>query len=74
MFIDAVKSDYLKYFRAIEPKLEPGAVIVADNVIKFKSQMQDFLDAVQQDPNYQILILRTSELKGDGMALIYKLR
>ncbi len=74
VFIDAVKRDYLKYFRAIEPKLEPGAVIVADNVIKLAGQMQDFLDAMEQDPNYQILILRTSELKGDGMALIYKLR
>lgn len=74
VFLDAVKRDYLKYFRAIEPKLEPGAVILADNVIKFAEQMRDFLDAMEQDPDYQILILRTSELKGDGMALIHKLR
>jgi len=33
VFIDATKSDYLKYFKLIEPKLAPGAVVVADNVI-----------------------------------------
>jgi predicted O-methyltransferase YrrM len=74
VFIDAVKRDYYKYFKALEPKLKPGAVIVADNVIRSADAMRDFLDAVEKDPNYQILILRTSEIKNDGMALIYKLK
>jgi len=34
VFIDAVKSDYLKYFKIIEPHLKPGAVVVGDNVIR----------------------------------------
>ena len=33
VFIDANKPDYLKYLKAIEPKLKKGAVVVADNVI-----------------------------------------
>ena len=37
VFIDAVKSDYLKYFKALEPKLMAGSVIVADNVIRSKA-------------------------------------
>lgn len=73
-FIDAVKSDYLKYFKLLEPKLKPGAVVVADNVIKSAKQMQDFLDAVGNDPNYRMTIIRASEEKGDGMAVIYKLK
>ena len=32
-FIDAVKRDYLKYLKLIEPKLKPGAVILTDKVI-----------------------------------------
>jgi len=72
VFIDAVKHDYLQYFRAVEPKLAARAVVVADNVIKFAAVMQDFLDAVQRDPQYQTVILQASEEKGDGMALIYK--
>ena len=74
VFIDAVKKDYFKYFKALEPKLKPGAVIVADNVIKSAKAMPDFLDAVQNDPNYHTVIIRASEEKGDGMAVIYKLK
>jgi len=71
VFIDAVKSDYLKYLRAIEPKLKPGAVIVADNVIKSADAMRDFLDVVESGADYHTVIVRASEEKGDGMAIIY---
>ena len=72
LFIDAVKGDYLKYLKAIEPKLKPGALIVADNVIKLAQDMPDFLEAVQHNPNYHTVIIRASEEKNDGMAVIYK--
>lgn len=74
VFIDALKQDYLKYFQALEPKLEPGAVIVADNVIKSAAAMRDFLDLMASSPNYEMVTIRASEEKGDGMAIIYKLR
>lgn len=72
VFLDAVKSDYYRYFKAIEPKLKRGAVIVADNVIKYASSMQDFLNAMKNDPNYDMVIIRASEEKHDGMAVIVK--
>ena len=72
VFIDAHKSDYLKYFKAIEPKLQRNAVIAADNVIVYADAMRDFLDAVAADPKYEMVILKASEEKKDGMALIYK--
>ncbi len=74
VFIDALKEDYFKYFKAISPMLLPGAVIVADNVIKFENQMKDFLDFMENDPAYDIQIFQSSELKDDGMAIIYKKR
>lgn len=74
VFIDAVKKDYLKYFEAIEGKLAPGAVIVADNVIRSADAMRDFLDRVSTDPNYHATIVRASDEKNDGMAIVYKLR
>lgn len=73
-FIDAVKKDYFKYFKAIEPKLKPGAVIVADNVIKSAEAMKDFLEYIQTSPDYETVIIRASEEKGDGMAITYKVR
>ena len=72
VFIDAAKDEYLAYFRAVQPKLKARAVIVADNVIKYAHEMRDFLDAVQNDPQYQTIIIRASEEKGDGMAVIYR--
>ena len=71
VFIDAVKEEYLQYFRAVEPRLKAGAIVVADNVIKHADAMRDFLDAVQNDPKYQTVVVRASEEKGDGMMVIY---
>jgi caffeoyl-CoA O-methyltransferase len=72
VFMDAVKQEYLAYFRAIEPKLKARAVIVADNVIHFAGEMQDFLDEIQNNSRYQTVIIRASDEKADGMAVIYK--
>jgi predicted O-methyltransferase YrrM len=73
-FLDAVKSDYLKYFEILEPKLKPGAVIVADNVIRSADAMRDFLDRMASDPDYHMVIIQASQEKRDGMAVIYKLK
>ncbi len=74
VFLDAVKSDYLKYLKLIEPKLAKGAVVVADNVIKSERAMSDFLGYVQTNPNYETVIIRASMEKGDGMSISYKER
>ncbi len=74
VFIDAVKGDYMKYLQALEPKLVAGSLIVADNVIRSARAMPDFLEYVQTNPNYHTVIIRASDLKDDGMAVIYKLK
>ena len=74
VYLDAVKSDYLKYFRALEPKLVPGAVIVADNVIRSARAMADFIEAVNGSPDYLSTTIRADDSKRDGMMVIYKLK
>lgn len=74
VFLDAVKRDYLKYFKLLEPKLKPGAVIAADNVIRSGKAMQDFLDYMQKSPDYDTVIIRASMEKGDGISISYKIR
>ena len=74
VFIDAVKRDYLKYFKLIEPKLKPGAVIVGDNVIRSARAMKDFLRFIQESPNYDTVIIRASMEKNDGMSVSYKIK
>jgi predicted O-methyltransferase YrrM len=49
-FIDAAKPDYLDYLRQLEPKLLPGAVVVADNTgASFRRDVKPYLDYVR-DP------------------------
>ncbi len=74
VFIDALKRDYLKYFKLIEPKLKPGAVIVGDNVIRSERAMKDFLRFIQESPDYDTVIIRASMEKNDGMSISYKIR
>jgi predicted O-methyltransferase YrrM len=74
VFLDALKRDYLKYLKLIEPKLKPGAVVVADNVIVSEKQMPDFLNYIQTSPNYDTVIIRASMEKNDGMSVSYKIR
>jgi predicted O-methyltransferase YrrM len=74
VFIDAVKRDYFKYLKLIEPKLKPGAVIVADNVIRSANAMKDFLDYIQNSPDYDTVIIRASMEKQDGMSISYKIK
>jgi len=74
VFIDANKPDYLKYLKALEPKLKVGAVIVADNVIDYARQMPDFLEYIESSPLYDTQIIRASMQKNDGMSVSYKIR
>jgi predicted O-methyltransferase YrrM len=49
-FIDAEKADYLEYLRQLEPKLVPGAVVIADNTgPSFRREVKPYLDYVR-DP------------------------
>jgi predicted O-methyltransferase YrrM len=74
VFLDALKRDYFKYLKLIEPKLKSGAVLVADNVIRSAKAMEDFLDYIQESPNYDTVIIRASMEKNDGMSVSYKIK
>jgi predicted O-methyltransferase YrrM len=74
VFLDALKQDYLKYLKLMEPKLKPGSVIVADNVIRSERAMKDFLDYIQTSPDYDTVIIRASMEKNDGISVSYKIK
>ena len=60
IFLDATKSEYLKYLQLIEKYslLNKRAVIVADNVLIYENEMKDYLDYVRNSGKY---ISRTTE-------------
>ena len=74
MFIDARKQDYLKYFKAVEAKLKPGAVVVGHNAVLYAKAMQDFLDYMKTSPDWEMVIVRAGSVGKDGMAVCYKIR
>lgn len=71
VFIDARKAEYFGYLKCLEPKLKPGAVIVADNVIKYANDMKDFLDYLEKSPDYDTVTIQASQEKGDGMLIAH---
>jgi predicted O-methyltransferase YrrM len=47
VFIDAAKKQYLFYLELVESKLSAEAIIVADNVGRFKEEVKPYLDYVK---------------------------
>jgi predicted O-methyltransferase YrrM len=53
VFIDAEKDDYEQLFRVSRPKVEPGGVFVADNVLSHADPLADYSRARQADPTLE---------------------
>jgi predicted O-methyltransferase YrrM len=50
VFLDAEKEDYEQLFQLARPKLEPGALVVADNVLSHPDPLAQYSAARQADP------------------------
>jgi predicted O-methyltransferase YrrM len=59
VFLDAEKTQYLDYLKAVEDKLHQGSVVVADNVGVFQDQMQNYLHYVRNTGRYRSRTVET---------------
>ncbi len=50
VFIDAEKDDYERLFGLVRAKVEPGALVVADNVLSHAATLGAYSAARQADP------------------------
>jgi len=50
VFIDAEKEDYERHFELARPKVEPGGLVVADNVLSHEETLRAYSRARQSDP------------------------
>jgi len=79
-FIDALKDEYAAYLVALRPRLAPGAMVVADNVLwggtaarpdgpdgpgRGTQELRDFSAALLVDPAFTATILPV----GDGLLM-----
>jgi caffeoyl-CoA O-methyltransferase len=53
VFLDAEKDDYEPFFDLARPKLEPGGVVVADNVLSHVETLGAYSKARQADPDLE---------------------
>ena len=70
LFLDAVKEDYINYFKLVYPKLAKNAVIVADNAIMFENYMKDYLNHVRNNKNIRSVLVPI----GSGVEFTLKLK
>ena len=69
VFLDAWKKDYKRFFDLVYPRLDKGGLFVAHNVVNKRTEMGDFLDAVQKHPSLWTTIVSPS---GEGMSVSLK--
>ena len=71
VFLDAWKPDYKKFFDMVFPRLVPGGVFTAHNVVNKKSEMEPFLKAIQ---NHSSLFTAVVSPSDEGMSVSYKIK
>ena len=71
VFLDAWKPDYKRFFDLVYPRLEPGGVFLAHNVVNKASEMEPFLAAIQRHPGLFTSVVSPGS---EGMSVSYKLR
>ena len=71
VFLDAWKPDYKKFFDMVYPRLSPGGIFAAHNVVNKKSEMEPFLQTVQTHPGLFTTIVSPS---GEGMSVSYRIK
>jgi predicted O-methyltransferase YrrM len=71
VFLDAWKPDYKKFFDIVYPRLNPGGVFLAHNVINKKNDMEPFLRMITTHPGLFTSVVSPGS---EGMSVSYKLR
>ncbi len=71
VFLDAWKRDYKRFLDLVYPRLDKGGLFTAHNVVNKRSEMGDFLDAIQRNPALWTAIVTPS---GEGISLSYRVK
>jgi predicted O-methyltransferase YrrM len=71
VFLDAWKRDYKRFLDLVLPRLDRGGLFTAHNVVNKRSEMGDFLDAIQHSPALWTTILSPASPANEGISLSY---
>jgi len=70
VFLDADRPSYRTYLELAVPRLAPGGLLVADNVVSHRSELEDFLARVKTHPE----LLSVTVPVGKGEEIAFKTR
>jgi predicted O-methyltransferase YrrM len=71
VFLDAWKKDYKRFLDLVFPRLTTRGLFLAHNVVNKRSEMPDFLDAIQRNPALLTSIVKPSD---EGMSVSCKIK
>ena len=71
VFLDAWKPDYKKFFDLVYPRMNPGGLFTAHNVVNKKSEMEPFLQSIQTHPGLFTTVVSPGS---EGMSVSYKIK
>ena len=57
VFIDANKSETLKYFELIHPHLVKGGFLAVDNELSHEQKLKPYIDEINSRPDYENVVL-----------------
>jgi len=69
IFIDANKEDYIRFLDLLKDRVRPGGAIVAHNVTNYARDMQEFLEAIRNNPGLETTF---HEISAEGFSLSIK--
>ncbi|RPJ76667.1 MAG: hypothetical protein EHM24_01765 [Acidobacteria bacterium] len=69
VFLDAWKKDYKRFLDLVWPRLDRGGLFLGHNVVNKRSEMGDFLDAIDDNARMITSIVTPS---GEGISISYK--
>ncbi|MFA6988506.1 MAG: class I SAM-dependent methyltransferase [Candidatus Gastranaerophilaceae bacterium] len=67
-FVDANKSEYISYYKALDKIIKKGGILAFDNVKSHETKVADFLNDIAENPSYQLSSLDF----GGGLLLALK--
>jgi predicted O-methyltransferase YrrM len=71
VFLDAWKPDYRRFFDLVFPRVNPGGLFLAHNVINKKREMGDFLKVIHAHPGAYTTTVSPGH---EGISITYKRR
>ncbi|WP_442600153.1 O-methyltransferase [Neobacillus sp. D3-1R] len=68
IFLDSDRSQYMNWWNDLDRVLKPRSLMVIDNVISHRTEVEDFMSVINRSENYSSMVVPV----GKGQLMVYK--